>query len=101
MENVFVIARRYPRDRNARANAAFLARVRDRGDTVTSDSQMRLGAALVADALLRWAPAAESFVSWGARHFEGRLATRSCRALAGNASPTWERRAGPCYRARR
>jgi predicted nucleic acid-binding protein len=131
--NVFVIALRYPRDRNARSNAAFLARVRDRGDAVTSvvnllevcgilsfnlneaqlralyrhfarrfgvrivpeerdgravmpatppellalmASRMSFGDALVASALLRWAPAAECFVSWDAKHFAGRLATR-------------------------
>jgi predicted nucleic acid-binding protein len=131
--NVFVIALRYRRDRNARANAAFLARLRDRGDAVTSvvnllevcgilsfnlserqlralyrhfarrfsvrivpedrdgravmpatpsevlalmTARMSLGDALVASALLRWAPAAESFVSWDAKHFEGRLPAR-------------------------
>ena len=131
--NVFVIALRYPRDRNARANAAFLARVRDQGDAVTSvvnllevcgilsfnlnepqlralyrhfarrfgvrivpedrdgralmpatppevlalvTARMSLGDALVASALLRWAPAADTFVSWDAKHFEGKLATR-------------------------
>lgn len=131
--NVFVIALRYPRDRNARANAAFLARLRKRADAVTSvvnllevcgilsfnlnerqlralyrhfarrfnvrivpedrdgravmpatpsevltlvTSKMSLGDALIASALLRWAPAAESFVSWDAKHFEGKLAMR-------------------------
>jgi predicted nucleic acid-binding protein len=34
--NVFVIALRYPRDRNARANATFLEHLRDRTDAVTS-----------------------------------------------------------------
>jgi predicted nucleic acid-binding protein len=34
--NLFVIALRYPRDRNARANAACLALLRGRGDAVTS-----------------------------------------------------------------
>ena len=34
--NVFVVALRYPRDRNARINTSFLARVRERGDAVTS-----------------------------------------------------------------
>ena len=132
--NVFVIALRYPRDRNARANAAFLARLRDRGDAVTSvvnllevcgilsfnlnerqlralyrhfarrfavrlvpddrdgravipatppellalmGSRMSFGDALVASALGRWAPAAECFVSWDAKHFAGKLAART------------------------
>lgn len=131
--NVFVIALRYPRDRNARANAAFLAHISERGDAVTSvvnllevcgivsfnlnerqlralyrhfgrrfgvrvvpdereeravvpaapaellalmSSKMSLGDAIVAVALLRWAPAADTFVSWDARHFAGKLATR-------------------------
>jgi predicted nucleic acid-binding protein len=34
--NVFVVALRYPRDRNAAANARFLAALRERGDGVTS-----------------------------------------------------------------
>ena len=34
--NVFVVALRYPRDRNAAANARFLAALRKRGDGVTS-----------------------------------------------------------------
>jgi predicted nucleic acid-binding protein len=34
--NVFVIALRYPADRNARANTAFLSRLAARGDGVTS-----------------------------------------------------------------
>lgn len=130
--NVFVIALRYSRDRNARANAAFLEHLRDRTDAVTSvvnllevcgilsfnlnerqlrglyrhfgrrfgvrivpedregravmpatpsevltlmAAEMSLGDALVASALARWAPTAESFVSWDAKHFEGKLAT--------------------------
>ena len=39
-------------------------------------SKMSFGDALVASAVLRWAPAAESFVSWDAKHFEGKVATR-------------------------
>ncbi len=131
--NVFVIALRYPRDRNARANAAFLAHARERGDAVTSvvnllevcgilsfnlnerqlralyrhfarrfairvvpdqreeravvpatpaellglmTSKMSFGDAIVAIALLRWAPATDTFVSWDAKHFAGKLATR-------------------------
>lgn len=34
--NVFVVALRYPRDRNAAVNARFLAALRERGDGVTS-----------------------------------------------------------------
>ena len=34
--NVFVIALRYPRDRNARSNRAFLDRIAQQGDGVTS-----------------------------------------------------------------
>ena len=39
-------------------------------------AKMRLGDALVAGALARWAPTAERFVSWDAKHYEGKLATR-------------------------
>ena len=129
--NVFVIALRYPRDRHARTNAAFLRALATRRDGVTSvvnllelcgilsfnlnDRQlhglfvhfprrfrmkilpsagsgvvvapanptellvwirkrMAFGDALVADALARWAPEAELFVSWDAAHFRGKLA---------------------------
>jgi len=131
--NLFVIALRYPRDRNARVNAACLAHLRDRGDAVTSvvnllevcgilsfnlnerqlralyrhfsrrfavrvlpeerdgraivpatapemltllTSKMSLGDALIANALIRWAPASRCFVTWDAKHFDGKLATR-------------------------
>jgi predicted nucleic acid-binding protein len=131
--NVFVIALRYARDRNAKINAAFLTHVREHGGAVTSvinllevcgvlsfnlderqlralyrhfaprfgvrvvpedgagravmpatapellarmASKMSLGDALVATALLRWAPSTETFVSWDARHFAGKLPAR-------------------------
>lgn len=35
-----------------------------------------LGDAIVATALLRWAPAADMFVSWDAKHFAGKVAAR-------------------------
>lgn len=129
--NLFVIALRYPRDRNAKDNAACLRRIAKRGDGVTSvinvlevcgilsfnlndrqlralytyfgrrfgvriipedrearpllpaiaaevltlvASRMSFGDALVADALRRWAPAADRFVSWDAQHFQGKIA---------------------------
>lgn len=131
--NVFVIALRYPRDRHARRNTAFMRRLAERRDGVTStvnllelcgilsfnlnDRQLQglfqhfsrrfgvrvlpehaadasvgpasslelltwirkrlaFGDALVADALARWAPETEFFVSWDASHFRGKVTTR-------------------------
>lgn len=61
-----------PEDRDARAvMPATPAEV-----LTLMTAKMSLGAALVASALLRWAPAAESFVSWEAEHFAGKLGMR-------------------------
>jgi predicted nucleic acid-binding protein len=129
--NVFVIALRYPRDRDARANARFLEHVAENRSGVTTvvnvlevcgilsfnlnerqmrglyahfarrfsvrvvpagsersvmparpsevlasmSAKMAFGDALVAIALQRWVPDCQSFVSWNAKHFRGKIPT--------------------------